>query len=198
MNAWDEVAEEWEQAASVRAYASAAFGSIQEVAATAEISLDGATVCDFGCGTGVLTERLAARCGAVDAVDSSPGMLAVLQAKIDARSWTHVRAFPSLPSVGEPYDVVVCSSVLAFVDDHPATVRALADRLRAGGLFVQFDWEAEPDDPDHAGLTRGAVDQAMREAGIVGGAVEPAFEVEADGEVLRPLRAWGCRGRGST
>ncbi len=190
---WDEVADEWDEAATVRAYAAAAFESLIAVAATAGIALDGARVCDFGCGTGLLTERLAERGATVDAVDTSPAMLAKLKTKIDERGWTHVRTFDALPSNAEPYDLVVCSSVLAFVDDHPATVAELAARLRVGGLFVQWDWEVGPDDSDHAGLTKLEIADALAHAGLVGGTVEPAFTIEADGEPLRPLRAWGLR-----
>lgn len=202
---WDEVADEWDRAASVRAYAAAAFDSLVEVAATAGVPLRDARVCDFGCGTGLLTEHLAAHCSTIDAVDSSPAMLARLAAKVDQYGWTHVRTFGELPdsaelphAIGSPhstgsYDIVVCSSVLAFVDDHPATVAALAARLRSGGLFVQWDWEAEPDDPDHAGLSRNAIERALDDAGLVGGSIEPAFTIEADGERMQPLRAWGVR-----
>lgn len=195
---WDEVADEWDRAASVRAYAAAAFDSLIEVATTAGVPLRDARVCDFGCGTGLLTEHLSAHCSAIDAVDSSPAMLARLTAKVDQHGWTHVRSFRELPDPGPPdpavpYDIVVCSSVLAFVDDHPATVAVLAARLRPGGLFVQWDWEAEPDDPDHAGLTRRAIERVLAGAGLVGGSIETAFTIEADGERMQPLRAWGVR-----
>lgn len=200
---WDEVADEWDRAASVRAYAAAAFDSLLEVVTTAGVPLRDARVCDFGCGTGLLTEYLAEQCSAIDAVDSSPAMLAQLAAKVDQHGWTHIRTFGELPDTGpDPagppgpagqYDIVACSSVLAFVDDHPATVAALAARLRPGGLFVQWDWEAEPDDPDHAGLTRSAIERALAGAGLVGGSIEPAFTIEADGERMQPLRAWGVR-----
>lgn len=190
---WDGVADEWDDASTVRAYAAAAFESLLAVAATAGISLDGATACDFGCGTGLLTERLAERCATVDAVDTSPAMLAKVRAKIDVGGWSHVRTLDALPESDLFYDVVVCSSVLAFVDDHPATVADLATRLQRGGLFVQWDWEAATDHPDHPGLTRTAVEHALSGAGLAGGTVERAFTIEAEGEQMRPLCAWGVR-----
>ncbi len=194
-NAWDDVADEWDEAPTVRAYAAAAFESLLEVTATAGIDLGGARVCDFGCGTGLLTERLASVCASVDAIDTSPAMLARLQAKIAERGWEHVQAFVVPPEPAEPYDVVVCSSVLAFVDDHPNTVVELARRLRPGGLFVQWDWEAGADELDHVGLSRASIEHALTRAGLGGGSVVTAFSIEADGEALRPLRGWGIRQR---
>ncbi len=190
---WDEVAAAWDEAPTVRAYAAAAFESLVDLASMAGVDLDGARACDFGCGTGLLTDRLAERCASVDAIDTSPAMLAAVRAKIDDHRWVHVQTFDALPPAAEPYDVVVCSSVLSFVDDHPDTVADLTTRLRRGGLFVQWDWEAEPDDPDHAGLTRAAIECALADADLVGGTVEAAFTIEADGELMRPLCAWGLR-----
>lgn len=191
-NEWDEVADEWDSAASVRAYAAAAWDSLVSVATAIGFDLDGSRACDFGCGTGVLTERLAERCATVDAIDSSPAMLARLEDKIATNGWTDVRARSELTDDAGPYDLVVCSSVLGFVDDHPATVAEFARRLRPGGLFVQWDWEAEDDAADH-GLTRAAMTAALVDAGLVGGTVEPDFVVEADGERMQPLRGWGVR-----
>lgn len=192
MSEWDEVAAEWDTAASVRAYADAAWSSLLTVADEAGVDLTRAVVCDFGCGTGVLVEHLAARCERVDGIDTSPAMLAGLQARIDRHGWDHVRALPALPERAGPYDLVVCSSVLGFVDDHPATVAELGTRLRPGGLFVQWDWEAADDDADH-GLTRRAMTDALTAAGLDGGTVELDFVVEAEGERMQPLRAWGIR-----
>lgn len=190
---WDQVAGEWDKASTVRAYAAAAFESLLTVATATEVDLDGARACDFGCGTGLLTQRLAERCASVHAVDSSLAMLAVLRAKVDEHAWAHVQTFDVLPNPDEPYDLVVCSSVLAFVDDHAATVAELATRLRNGGLFVQWDWEAQLDHPDNVGLTRSAIERALAVAGLVGGNVEPAFTIEHDGEQMRPLLGWGLR-----
>ncbi len=192
-NPWDDVADEWDEAATVRAYADAAFSSLIEVVEKAGVELDGGVALDFGCGTGQLTRHLAERCDRVDAVDTSPAMLARLRSKVRENRWDNVAALDAIPERSPPYDIVVCASVLAFVDDHPSTVRDLVGRLRPDGLFVQWDWEAEPDDADHAGLTRNAVEGALEQAGLSGGAVETAFTIEADGESMRPLLAWGVR-----
>ncbi len=189
---WDDVAAEWDTADSVRAYAAAAWRSLCEVADAAGVALDGARACDFGCGTGHLALRLAARAVTVDAVDTSPAMLDRLHDHLAALGWDHVRPWPVLPEDGGPWDLVVCASVLGFVEDHPGTVAALAARLRPGGLLVQWDWEATDDDADH-GLTAHAMRAALVHAGLVVGDVAPDFVVEVDGERMQPLRAWATR-----
>ena len=47
-------------------------------------------VLDFGCGTGIVTLQLAPSVGFVTGVDSSQGMLEVLNAKIDHQGHTNV------------------------------------------------------------------------------------------------------------
>ena len=88
---WDEHAAGWDDNEAVRAYADAAHASLVSAVAAAGIELAGANVCDFGCGTGLLTERLvAAGCRHVDAVDTSSAMRAVLAAKIERHGWQQV------------------------------------------------------------------------------------------------------------
>ena len=58
MSEWDGEAAGWDDDPYVRAYADAAFASLTALAAREEFDINDATVCDFGCGTGLLTERL--------------------------------------------------------------------------------------------------------------------------------------------
>lgn len=51
----------------------------------------GMTALDFGCGTGLLTLRLAPRVRSIVGVDSSQGMLDVLAAKIAREKLTNVK-----------------------------------------------------------------------------------------------------------
>lgn len=193
MPEWDEAAAGWDDSNAVRAYASAAFDSLREVASSHGITLDGLDVCDFGCGTGLLTERLAPISRSVDAIDASPAMLAVLAVKIAANSWSHVATMSDLPDGNERYDLIVCSSVCAFVDDYPATVRRLVGLLRSGGLFIQWDWEFDPNDNEPFGLTRTQISDALTNAGLAAVSVEDGFSVEVDDETMRPVRGSGAR-----
>ena len=162
---WDEQATGWDDNEAVRAYAEAAHASLMAAVTDAGIELSAATVCDFGCGTGLMTERLVAACGPIDAVDTSAAMREVLAAKIGRHGWTDVRVLERLPADVPGYGLIVCSSVLSFVDDHPATVALLSTHLAPGGLLVHWDWEAEPDDPE-GGLTRDEMESALLDAGL--------------------------------
>ena len=96
-----------------------------------------------------------------------------------------------LSNVDQGFDVVVCSSVCAFLDDYPATATQLVQRLRPGGRFVQWDWERTGDD-DH-GLTREQVHAALCSAGLVDVDVRTGFDVDVDGHRLSPLIGTGRR-----
>lgn len=190
-NVWDEYAENWDTDDATRAYAAAAFASLQGIVSSARLSLDGARVIDFGCGTGLLTEHLVAAGSTVLAVDSSPAMLDVLASKIIRREWSSVRTSASLPAERATFDLVVCSSVCAFLDDYPAAVTSLVTRLRDGGLFVQWDWERQGEDPH--GLSRGEIREALSAAGLVDIIVDDAFSITMGDQSMSPIVGHGRR-----
>ncbi len=187
---WDEEAATWDKDPAVRAYAGAAFESLVAAAGAFSLKLTGARVCDFGCGTGLLTERLAERVARVDAVDSSGAMLAVLADKIERQRWADVRAHAALPA-DETYDLVVCSSVCAFLEDYPGTVEELVCRLRPGGAFVQWDWELDPAAEEPFGLTRQVIHGCLEAAGLEVLTVDTGFSVPFEDQVMRPLMGLG-------
>ena len=193
---WGEHAADWDGDAGPRTYAASASASLRAALEQRARTLDGMRVLDFGCGTGLLVEHLVDEVAAVDAVDPSTGMLAVVEAKVADRRWRTVRPLAQLPDPAGPYDLVVCSSVLGFVDDLGGTVRRLAAALAPGGLLVQWDWERPDDDGDgDHGLTRAEVADALTAAGLVDVEVTDAFEIEIDGQAVRPLRGVGWASR---
>lgn len=187
MSEWNDVASGWDDDEAVRAYAAAAHSSLVALAARAGFVLVGARICDFGCGTGLLTEHLAATAASVDAVDASPAMLAVLRDKVDRHGWKHVRAVEDLAATEPPFDLVVCSSVLAFVDDSPTVLAALSERLTPGGRLVQWDWERDESDPEPMGFTADEMATALRDAGFEQVEVQVGFEVTVGDLVMAPL-----------
>jgi 2-polyprenyl-3-methyl-5-hydroxy-6-metoxy-1,4-benzoquinol methylase len=192
MNDWDQYADTWDGDENTRAYAAAAFASLQPVLALHGVTLNGGRVCDFGCGTGLLTEHLVGNGATVDAVDTSVAMLAVLRAKVERHGWRDVRMATGLPDQG-PYDLIVCSSVCAFLDDYPATVAELVARLRPGGLFVQWDWERNESADDPHGLTRDEIHRALTAVGLVDIRVNTGFEIDVAEQSMRPLIGHGHR-----
>lgn len=100
-------------------------------------------VLDIGCGTGLasdslLKSRVGAKVRSIDLLDTSRTMLR--RAAERAATWpVPVRQFEglldSLPA-GEPYDVIVTSSVLHHVPDLAAFFRTVRSMQRPGGVFL--------------------------------------------------------------
>jgi len=188
---WGEYAEGWDQDEAARAYASAAFSSLMEEAETYGLALAGADVIDFGCGTGLLTDRLVSAGAAVHAVDTSQAMLDVLDRKISECGWTNVATSRELPTTTRVYDLIVCSSVCSFLDDYPGTVADLISLLRPDGLFVQWDWERSAH--DSGGLSRDEITDALNRAGLVNVSAKTGFVVSVGNNTMSPLMGVGQR-----
>ena len=151
---------------------------------------------DFGCGTGLLTEKLAPVCAVVVAVDTSEQMIDRLRRKIDRLGLTNIHTTTEAVEhavrdntqlFGHPFDVVVCSSVCAFLDDYAGTTGTLVRLLRPGGLFVQWDWELDPHAHEPFGLTRKQVRATLSGSGLEAIQVTGAFEVPMGDKTVRPL-----------
>jgi 2-polyprenyl-3-methyl-5-hydroxy-6-metoxy-1,4-benzoquinol methylase len=196
---WDEMASTWNDDPMVQAYSRAAFGSLERALAERGRSLHGARVLDFGCGTGLLTEHIAAHADHVVGLDISGPMVQVLDAKripnVRAVAADLLHALGTDPLQRDSFQLITCSSVLAFVPDHPATVAALATLLAPGGLLIHWDWTLNPTDEEPYGLTTDAALQALTDAGLEHATVDVGFELPVEGGVMAPLRGIGQRAR---
>ncbi len=197
---WDDYADGWDEDEGARAYSRAAFECLTRLADSRGVPLAGARALDFGCGTGLLTEKLAPVCGAIVAMDTSAKMVERLRQKIDRFGLTNVvpttaaleklvHQEPTLLADG--FDFVVCSSVCAFLDDYFGAVANLVCVMKPGGLFVQWDWELDREAEEPHGLTRNQIVQALTASGLKNTQVETAFEVPLGGVTMRPLLGVG-------
>lgn len=199
---WDDHAATWDDDPAVRAYSAAAFEALQRQCVDLGVALEGARALDFGCGTGLLTERLAPRCDNVVAVDASAAMIEVLERKQAGGALGNVVARALLVSertlaedaaFADPFDLVVCSSVCAFLDDYPAMLALLAARLRPGGIFVQWDWELDPSAEEPFGLSNDQVREAIQAAGLEVVTIGRGFSVAFEDRKMEPLMGVGRR-----
>lgn len=186
---WDDHAHDWDERDATRAYATAAFSSLQEILESFGVALPSSKVLDFGCGTGLLTEQLAEAGTSVHAVDNSRAMLDVLARKAAQRRWTNVQISAELPVISPKLDLIVCSSVCSFLDDYPGTVSDLVELLGPGGLFIQWDWERTGDDP--GGISRQEISNALSQAGLSEVSVRTGFSISVDGQKMSPLVGFG-------
>jgi glycosyltransferase involved in cell wall biosynthesis/2-polyprenyl-3-methyl-5-hydroxy-6-metoxy-1,4-benzoquinol methylase len=101
----------------------------------------GCRVLDAGCGSGALTVAAARTAGEVIAADPSREMLDICARRSESLGITncipvHCR-IEELGSAGLGlFDVVLCSSVLEYVDDLPACLAVLGELLRPGGTLI--------------------------------------------------------------
>lgn len=111
------------------------------------------TVIDAGCGTGLVSQALAARGTSVVGFDNNPGMLGLAQRKQaaqpveDRRRWTvlegDVRSFP--PGVSTRADAVVLNNVLFYVREPEAVLRESLAHLQPGGRLISAGPRRRPD-----------------------------------------------------
>lgn len=194
-NDWNDYADGWDGNSDVRTYAARAFAALDEYAGITGGGWQDKRVLDFGCGTGLLSEKLAPHVQEVVAADTSDRMIAVLEEK----ALPNVRALhlDILESSGQGggeglsgFDLICASSVCGFLPDYKSAVAALAGRLNSGGLFVQWDWLASEE--GGSGLTEQQVRDALRGAGLGSIQVAHAFTMGAGGQAMPVLMGAGA------
>ena len=97
-------------------------------------------VLDVGCGTGFVTEAMVGRFGtlSVTGVDPSEGMLERFREKLDGlgvEADLHVAGVHEMPAADDAYDAVVSGMAFHWFPEKQAAVKAMARRLRPGGVM---------------------------------------------------------------
>ena len=152
-------------------------------------------VFEFGAGTGLVSQFLAPRVGALTLADNSHGMREVIAGKIDAGVLDGAELSDSdlvegqLPN--KKYDLVVASLVLHHVANVPALLASFARILAPGGVacIIELDdaggkFHAHIDHYDgHDGFQRDGFEQTLRAAGFAKVQFHDAGKIERhDGE----------------
>lgn len=175
---WGSFAETWDTQPSVVEYSVKAFESLNTIA-----DIQNARVLDFGCGTGLLTTKIAATAKSVVALDSSPKMINVLNSK----NFSNVTTISDLltdnlvsttESLKEPFDLIVASSVCAFLPDFDESLNILTSLLRVGGQFVQWDWLSQEE--DEFGFTEEKLRSAYKRVSLEVISISTPFSVVAE------------------
>jgi 2-polyprenyl-3-methyl-5-hydroxy-6-metoxy-1,4-benzoquinol methylase len=180
---WNEFAAEWDTRADTRLYSEQAFASWERKAAPLVSDLANSRVLDFGCGTGLLSEKLAPICGHIVAVDTAAAMIDVLQAKVMDKHIGNITPLVAAidaetirenSEFSEKFDLIVASSVCGFLPDYNLTLRDLSSALNLGGLFVQWDWLNE--------MPIERIRNAYKASGLIDLGVEEVFAMTMDNE----------------
>lgn len=187
---WDGLAKNWESNPATEQFAQSVFEHLQQLT-----QLDGIKVLDFGCGTGQLSQRLSPMVKDIVALDASEAMIEELDKKelanvepvVDALSRGLVAQHPAFRG---QFDLVVASSVLAFVEDLDASLKISHSLLNHGGYFVHFDWIAES---EQDGFTLAKSKRALKDAGFTEVESQHVFDITSDGKTMSVLMGLGRR-----
>jgi trans-aconitate methyltransferase len=119
----------------------------------------GESVLDLGCGTGVLTARIAETGATVTGIDSDPTMIAAARTRLPGADLRVADAHDFV--VDDPVDAVFSNAALHWMPAPVEVLGCVTDALRAGGRFV-----AEMGATGNVATVTEAVDRACREAGL--------------------------------
>jgi len=189
-NEWDEYAQGWDIDPSVEEYAKNAFSELLD-----NISIDGLTVLDFGCGTGALTQLISPRVSRIVAIDPSKEMIKLLDKKA-LNNVTSISEYLSenlvqrLPELTANFDLIVASSVCSFLPDYETALSLLKPLLKEGGMFVQWDWLSNDDSSD-MGLSKNRVQKAFEENNFVNIKITTPFIMDSSNGDMPVLMAIG-------
>lgn len=164
-DSWDDYAQDWDNNPDVIQYAQLAFETLSQ-----RYDVSGLKVLDFGCGTGLLSEKLAQAGAHVVSVDPSIKMIEILaNKKISQVQVLACEISPQTiaaePLLSNDFDLVVASSVCTFLPDFNTTLASIASLLKPEGVFVQWDWMSSDANPNF-GFDRQTLLQAYERAGL--------------------------------
>jgi len=178
-DSWDDYAEEWDTNIDAISYSEKAYESLID-----EINITDKSILDFGCGTGLLTERMSPLASSIVAIDTSTKMIAALQAK----------KIPNVISLHEPltselirnnsafinkFNIIIASSVFSFLPNYDSILQLLKSLLASDGLLIQWDW-LSPDNNPKFGLSEATIKQSFDRAGFTQATLTKPFSLTTD------------------
>jgi len=147
---------------------------------------------EFGCGTGLVTTRIAPRCARLTAVDSSREMIRMLTEKIAAGNIPNIEPLhldfsrpETATELAGDFDFVFSSMTLHHIPDPASFLRELIGHMSPGGTLSIADLDAEEgyfhDDPSeqvHHGFERSVLQAMLESAGFTNVAFITAHLIE--------------------
>lgn len=139
------------------------------------------TALEFGCGTGLISFCLNDKFEMITLVDTSKGMIDVLNSKIESFEIDNMKAYQidinenhTLP--GDSYDVIYTSMALHHIIDTEATIKNLYKLLKSDGYLCIIDLDEEDgsfhkeekDFNGHNGFNQNDLKNVLLKAGFKG------------------------------
>jgi len=173
-DSWDACASFWDTDETVIEYSNKSFNSLCDCGYIKSNENDNKFqyIMDFGCGTGLLTEKLALKYpnATIIGLDISTLMINVLNHKNISNIQTIsselnkelINKHELLKNI--KFDLIVCSSVLAFVPNYKDTIDCLYSILKTNGILYSWDWEIS--ETNKMGLQQSQVAESLSELNI--------------------------------
>ncbi|ENM5905182.1 class I SAM-dependent methyltransferase [Vibrio mimicus] len=179
---WDEYAANWENDPATHIFAQSVFQQLTKI-----LSLQGKHILDFGCGTGLLSQLMSPLARDIVALDSSEAMIEELDRKellnvepvVDSLTRGLVAQHPAFR---KQFDLVVASSVCAFLPNVQDVADIIFTLVDEGGYFIHFDWLA--DGKSEVGLSLVEMETVLKNAGFSSVETQIAFDVTTEQGVL--------------
>ena len=166
--------------------------AVVAAAINATVPLSSATrMLEYGAGTGLVTQALRDHVGPVTLADSSDGMRAVMQAKIDAGTLTDARIWAlDLATEAPPdehFDLIVTVMALHHIPDLARVLTSFAALLASGGHLCIVDLDHEDGSfhgegfAGHHGFRRPELADQLAAAGFGEATFQDCHEMVRDG-----------------
>ena len=140
-NRFDRKAADWDKKRMRRELASAVSQAIANLPIKTTMQ-----ALDFGCGTGLVSIPLAGKLGKIIALDSSPGMIEVLEEKLSKLSITNIQTVcAEIENVELPatFDIIFTSMALHHIAETEPVLLKFSELLKPGGIVAIADLDAE-------------------------------------------------------
>lgn len=183
---WDECANTWDSDTVAMAYAENAFSSL-----TKTVDLTNKHVLDFGCGTGLLTQKISPLVKDIVALDSSEGMIE----QLDKKALDNVEPVVDMltrglvaihPAFRNQFDLVLASSVCGLIPNYADVSDIVYSLLEKGGQFVQWDWLAS-DESEPQAMTPARAERVLTGVGFSDVQTSAPFEIVTEQGTLKVL-----------
>ncbi len=133
-------------------------------------------ILDFGCGTGLLTLKLEPFAGSIVGVDSSEGMLEVLNDKIRREGISNIKTYSKIEDrniLSCNYDLIVTSMTLHHIESIESIIKIFYKLLKKSGQLYIIDLDREDgsfhkdnNGVFHCGFNRDSLRLELKRAGF--------------------------------
>lgn len=187
---WNEHAEYWDEFKDAKLYTEKAFKAIQS-----KTGIEGKTILDFGCGTGLMIDKTTSAAKQIVALDPAEKMIEVLNTKNYKNVKTIVAELSDHtinhnPDLQCKFDLILAVSVCAFLPNYQEVLSLIKSLLKPDGIFIQLDWlKAEKD--EEFGLNETFIQKNFNAVGLKVDALEIPFYFKEHEEKMDVLMAVG-------